>query len=260
MRLGDVMTAPVVTAPRSTPLSACAVTLAAGRMRHLPVVDDAGRCVGIVTDFEIRPRGRVVEGRWVRREGADDALVAAQVAREIEVMCVADDPLLHALDGLSDATQDLALATDRDGRPLGIFTEHDAVRLAAATPGVRLPPTRRPLPLLDARLPALEARSQLARRREPHGLVVQDGRLVGVLSLRDVALEEALGEEVSAAEVASAPLAVRADAGFDAAQVARTLHERKIGCLPVIDAEGCPVALISRRDLVVALAAALRGA
>jgi CBS domain-containing protein len=259
MRLGEVMTQPVVTVPRDTPLATCAVTLAAGRMRHLPVVDEAGRCVGILTDFEIRPRGRVVEGIWVWREDADRSLVASQVARELEVVRLADDDLVDALDALAESSQDLILATDLAGRPVGILTEHDVVRLAAArSGGVPLPPARRALPLVESTTPALDARSLLARRREPHGLVVKDGVLVGVLSLRDVALEDSLSDTVTAGEVCSTPLSVRQDAGWDAARVAALLHERKIGCLPVVDDEGRPVGLVSRRSLVVGLASALR--
>lgn len=255
MRLADWMTAPVLTVAPSTPIAACGRLAHDRRVRHLPVVDAAGRCTGVVTDFELRPRGRMVDGRWVSRVPGEE-WVAGQLAREAELRFAPADRLERVLTHLGDAPQDFVLAEEGD-RLVGILTEHDVVRFAVDRPAPLLPP-RRGLPLVEAELPAVEARSLLARRREPHGLVVREGRLVGVLSLRDVAVAELVDEGVTAAQAASLPIAVVDGPEWDVARIATFLHDRKIGCLPLVDADGRPVRLVSRQTLVRAVAAALR--
>jgi CBS domain-containing protein len=254
MRLADRMTHPVVSVDRGEALGDCAVRMAALQIRHLVVVGPGSRCVGVLTDFDLRPRGRVVDGRWVPREPGQ--WTAGQLARGLEREWDADAPLAEVLQELADGSQDFALALT-DGRPVGIFTENDAVRLAITLPAPLLPPTRE-LPLVEADEPALEARSRLARRRERHGLVVRDGVLVGVLSLRDVAVEDLVGERTLAQDVASPPISVVDGPGWDTARIATVLRDRRIGCLPITDDQGRPVRLVSRRTLVRALAAALR--
>jgi CBS domain-containing protein len=251
------MTSPVVTVTRTASITECALLLHARKMRHLPVVDEAGQLEGIVTDFEIRPRGRVVDGAFVPRDPDAGSLVAAQLTREVEVTRGPDDLLWDALDALADSEQDVLLAVE-GGRPVGILTEHDVVRLASQRPDLRAPPpSPRGLPLIEAATPPLEARSWMARKRAKHALVVRDGVLVGVLSLRDLAVEDYVEHFASAGEAASEPITLRLDVDGDwnPAQVAKLLYERKIGCLPVVDATGRPVRLLTRRDLVVALAA-----
>lgn len=262
MRLDQVMSSPVVTVPGTTLLADCAVLMAERHLRHLPVVDAQGRCTGLVTDYEIQHRGSMETPKvWVPRDASDATLTAAMVQRTIEVERPASAPLHEVLIDLAESSQDLALALDADHRPEGILTEHDVVRLvsdlwdgdggSASEEWLRTSE----LPLLDAEMQALEARSWMARRRERHALVIRRGLLVGVLSLRDVALEEHVHPHLTASDVANRPVCVGTVP--DPVRAARMLHDRKIGVLPVVDPERRPIAMVSRRDLAHALAARL---
>lgn len=248
MRLIDVMTRPLSVVPETTPAAACVAVLHERRLRHLPVVDADGALVGLLTDYELKRRSM-----WL--DQGLDGLVARQLQRDVQVVLPPETPLPQALRRLRRATQDAILVADEGRVPLGIFTEHDAMRLAAQ----RLPdrPLAREgaLPLVDADRPALDVRSWMAHERMLHALCVRDERLVGVLSFRDVALEEDLEEHLTASDVASRPMA--SSRVLSGPQVAEVLHQRKIGCLPVVDPRWRPVGLTTRRDLMGALADAL---
>ena len=248
MRIADVMTPAPQRVAETAAGAACAAVLAERRLRHLPVVDAAGALTGVLTDYELTRRSM-----WV---GAGlEGLTARQLQRDVQVVVDGDASLADVLRRMRRATQDAALVCDAAGSPIGIFTEHDAMRLAAE----RLPAApvgaTADLPLVDADRPALDVRSWMARERLLHALCVRGGRLVGVLSFRDVALEDDLEEHLTASDVASRPVA--SPSLRDGPAVAKVLHARKIGCLPVLDRGWRPIALTTRRDLMGAVADAL---
>ncbi len=246
MRLADVMSHPPNVVADTTPGVHCAAIMARLGVRHLPVVDGSGRCTGVVTDHELR-RHRL----WI--EESFDHTTARVLQRQVDVVLSPAVGVGDALRRLDRTTQDLVVVARDDGVPVGIFTEHDAVGVAAkALPDQPLPLTQDPLPLLDANLPAHEARSWLARERLLHALLVREERLVGVLSLRDVAVEDDLADHLTAADVASRPIATRRR--LSARTTAAVLYRRGIGCLPLVDDEARPLDITTRRELLRALA------
>lgn len=68
MSAGDVMSRPCITVPQDAGLDEVARTLERNRIRRVPVVDDSGRCVGIVSQADLS-RG--------------DPSLAAEVLREV---------------------------------------------------------------------------------------------------------------------------------------------------------------------------------
>jgi CBS domain-containing protein len=77
-----------------------------------------------------------------------------------------------------------------DNAPVGIFTERDVLRLAGAGAdfeAVRLETAMTPNPLtISAEDGILEAAQLMGERRLRHLPVVQDGKLAGMVSMRDV--------------------------------------------------------------------------
>lgn len=65
MRARDIMSSPAVTVRRTTPISEANKTLTGGGYSALPVVDDDGRLVGIVTQTDLTVR-RMAEGERLR--------------------------------------------------------------------------------------------------------------------------------------------------------------------------------------------------
>lgn len=86
-----------------------------------------------------------------------------------------------------------------------------------------------------------------------HLPVVRERRLVGLLTQRDLLrcghAGKPLARELPISEVMTRePVSVRPDSGL--AHAARLMLERKFGCLPVCDADGLLVGIVTEADFV----------
>jgi len=52
-RVGDVMSSPVVTVKPTTSFADCCATMEQNQIRRVPVVDDSGKCCGMVSQADI---------------------------------------------------------------------------------------------------------------------------------------------------------------------------------------------------------------
>lgn len=125
--------------------------------------------------------------------------------------------------------------------------------------------TRKPMTL--ARNDALSlADDRIAKKGIRHFPVVEGGRVVGVLSHRDLvhaAMSSAMGfgEKASAEFLKSVPVkevmsdeVVTASPDDDIKTAARVMIDRKIGCLPVVE-DGVLVGIVTETDLLRVVAA-----
>jgi CBS domain-containing protein len=111
---------------------------------------------------------------------------------------------------------------------------------------------------------ALDALSMMRQSGIRHLLVVEAGRLVGVLSTRDFrkilewARPDGQVPNVSVTSVAELMTPrerlVTGTPETPLVEVARHLADRKIGCLPILDASGRPVGILTTTDVIRALA------
>src|SRR5512138_1810184 len=106
----------------------------------------------------------------------------------------------------------------------------------------------------------LQAHQIMRERNIRHLPVVDDGRLVGVVSQRDLYLLETLkgvdpGAEIVAEAMAREPYAVPPDAPLE--EVAAAMAESKFGCAVVVD-RGSVIGLFTTVDALRALAAVVR--
>ena len=109
---------------------------------------------------------------------------------------------------------------------------------------------------------AAEASREMRRLGLRHLPVIDDGgRLVGILSDRDLRGPMVGAEDGKAAPAASAVVAtlmtrevVTAGVDEEVGVVARRIIERRIGAVPVIDAAGAPVGILSYVDVLRRLA------
>jgi CBS-domain-containing membrane protein len=146
----DLMSRGVVTIPQRMSLRAAAHLLNHARISGAPVVDEQGRCVGVLTASDLMKwveKGERASKRlfptpscmctdWQVSELS--ALPADEVTRHMTTDLVTVPPSTHVAELariMIDAHIHRVLITDRDGRPAGIVTSTDI--LAAVARGAR---------------------------------------------------------------------------------------------------------------------------
>ncbi len=112
--------------------------------------------------------------------------------------------------------------------------------------------TRRPF-VLPTHAPLSEARALFRRHGFRHVPVVgADGAIAGLLSERDLLRRDADPSASGAATVADLAAAEVLTATPDTSlrEIAATMLERRVGSLPVVDAQHRPVGIITRADIL----------
>lgn len=261
--VADLMTPnPVVVSP-STPIAACARMMARLSLRHLPVVHPDGKVLGVLTDFELFSRGGLAGAGgevWMAFDG-----VEATEVRELPLHPMSavrpGDTLAVALRLMCEAKNEALLVTEPPDVPVGILTEHDGVRLAAATlpPELRVGDIASRAPLsVGLNDPIQGLLERLAERQIRHLLVLDGGEVVGVLSSRDVITANQPGR----AQPRVRDILVRRDVVYVGAstplfEAAALMVRRHIGCLPVTSSHGAPTGILTRTDLIRSCVAAM---
>ena len=129
MRVRDLMTAEVTSLGRNDALSIADDVMRLGRIRHLPVLDDDGELVGIVSQRDL------FRGALARALGygahAQQKLLGQLLVKEV----MTGDPVTIGPDApLADAARLMlqrkigCLVVVEDGRLAGILTESDFVK------------------------------------------------------------------------------------------------------------------------------------
>jgi len=146
MNAAEIMSQPVVTVREDTTLEQVARTMLDHRIGSVPVVDADGKLVGIVSesDFVGTERGvpftvfhaPSILGQWITKEGVERIYEAAR-------RMTARDIMSSPVETLSESTtvtdivrrmirKDLKrLPVVREGRPVGMVTHHDMLRIVA---------------------------------------------------------------------------------------------------------------------------------
>ena len=127
----DVMTRDVVTLGRNDKLLVADDLMRLGRIRHLPVVDETGELVGIVSQRDLFHSGLIKAlgyGTHAQRQALD--MVVVKEAMRTQVMTTGlDTPLRDAAKVMLDRKIGCLVVLDQ-GRIAGILTESDFVYAA----------------------------------------------------------------------------------------------------------------------------------
>lgn len=244
-----------------TPVHRCAVLLQRHNIRHLPVVDEEGRLFGVVNDHDVFRRGVLTGGEselWMpfEEESIDDT--AADLAQPLQVVVGPDEPLAAVLRALADTVQDAALVIDEERHVLGLLTEHDGLRLAQGLPERAATPRKQALETIPRGLGVSDAFERMVLCGIRHLLIVDHGRLWGVVSMRDLYVARgAMGASTPVEEIWRRPEVLRVSAGTSLRAAAALMLSEHIGCLPIVDAEDHPVGVLTRADLILAVAESL---
>ena len=133
MLVRDVMTSPVVTVHVGDGLDVAARLLREHRVRALPVVDDAGHVLGMVTDTDV-VRDAVPRDPWARdlhpSAGGPHPAAVRDVMSFHPVAVLPDVELPVAAD-LLVSSQLTSLPVVEDGVVVGILTRRDLVTVLA---------------------------------------------------------------------------------------------------------------------------------
>ncbi len=129
-----------ITLTATTPLAQAAAVMAERKLKRLPVVDDQGRLVGMVSRYDLLKT--IAEGlrqrptEVVQLPAGAPATVGAIMLREVPTVH-ADTPLAETLDLLLETEKRRVVVVDDVGRVVGIITDGDVIQRASqrARPG-----------------------------------------------------------------------------------------------------------------------------
>jgi CBS domain-containing protein len=125
-RVDQLMSHPVVTCRTNDNLNTVAALMWDHDCGVIPVVDEAGRVAGIVTDRDVC-MAAYTQGRRLH-EIAVDAVMIRDVAS-----CRADDPIARAEEIMQTRQVRRVPVVDVEGRPVGLLSLNDLAREATRT-------------------------------------------------------------------------------------------------------------------------------
>ena len=123
------MTTPVATIRADAPVREAVALMKLRKIRHLPVLDDGGRLIGIVTDRDLRQM--VFDPSIQERLGDLAEALGALTVREImtwAVLTVRPESGIRQAARLMHEQKVGALPVVADGRVVGMLTERDVLR------------------------------------------------------------------------------------------------------------------------------------
>jgi len=135
LRVEEIMTTDLITVAPEEPIELVAHLMDWKHVRHVPVEDREGRLVGLVSSFEMF---RHFACRFGEPERSPE--VAADIMQRHPSVVAPETTVLEAI-SLMRREQVAALAVVKEGKLVGIVTEHDFLNLAARLieQGVRRP-------------------------------------------------------------------------------------------------------------------------
>ncbi|MFB9236545.1 HPP family protein [Plantactinospora siamensis] len=120
----EVMSTPVLTVRSGLLLGEALHAMVRGGRRHLVVVDDTERCVGVLAD-------RTVAAVWAYDPSALARRVVGSVLEAAPPVLAADQRLVDAARLMRTAGVDAVAVVDAAGRPVGVVTGGDLVAVLA---------------------------------------------------------------------------------------------------------------------------------
>lgn len=255
MDIASVMTLDPVAIEASSGLDKAMDLMDARGIRHLPVVRK-GRLVGVISDRDL-----LAETGWSRGGEHGSRKSVRDIMCSPPITVTPGESIVSVMvEIVARGIGCLPVVSAQDGSLLGIVTETDLLRaFHGACASGRLGEHGNPLvgehmtadPIACGPVASLADATRLCRRNFiRHVPVVKGGRLVGVVSDRDIRRAAGAGgdEELTVADcMTSQPLTVRpSDTLMEAA--GRMLRHR-ISCLPVVRGDEF-VGIITTTDLV----------
>lgn len=165
-----------------------------------------------------------------------------------------DDSIAKALEVMESYAISSVVVTDSDNRPIGIFTEHDALKIVAnmTKTSIMLGEVMTPNPFcVEQTMQMHDAYTLMEEKHFRHLIVVdEDGYFVGVVSegdfLRHIGLEHLTSFKTVAEAMSASPLIV--DLKTTLLDAAALMNQRKCDYAIVLNG-AAPVGVITERDI-----------
>lgn len=252
IEIRELMTPFPVKVPGTQPIQDCARILWRLGIRHLPVVDEQGRCLGVISDFDLLQHGELIgeDGTWL---GRGDHPQAAALARADLIECRETDDLREIVREMRDRATDVAVVVDNRRRPVGIVTEHDVVRWArlVLSHAAVLPAGGGPVFTVGLYDPAIAAFDAMIDNDVRHLVVVDGDHPVGVISWRDLVIEDVVGfTAVRVRDLIRGERMIALPVGASWRDIADLMVRHRIGCVPLMSPDGHVAAVFTRTDLL----------
>lgn len=135
VKVQDCMTSPAITAFASVPISLAQNLMDEYNIRHLPVVDDSNRIVGILSSGDIRrasPSDATSLSVWEVRYLWDKLTVENAMTHQV-VTIAADATMLDAVQLMMENRFNSLPVVDASRHVVGMLTEVDVFRLIVGT-------------------------------------------------------------------------------------------------------------------------------
>jgi CBS domain-containing protein len=258
----EVMTPDPWVLPAEAPLVEAVDQMLRRGYRHGLVVDGAGRLAGVVHDFQLLRYGVYTGDRpptWLQVPGAPQTV--GELSTATTVVVGPQIALGSAIEAMLRAREDLVVVVDNGRHPIGIVTEHDGVRVAADVLPLAWTTTDAgtwPVYSIPDAAPTGEAMRRMLTLRIRHLVVTREGIAMGVVSWRDLASGPSAGRQVGDAMRTTGLVAHTGQMCLR--EAARRMWTEKIGCIPILDAGGVPIRIVTRTDILRALVRTLEDA
>lgn len=144
MKVSEIMTEPVLVIEEDRTLEEVAQKMLDSKVGGLPVVDNDGNIVGIVTESDFSAKEHAIPfsrqyapqlfGEWMSKEGVDKAYEAARSILVKEIMSSPavtieeDETVAEAVRKMLENSVH-RLPVVRDGLPIGMVSRHDLLKL-----------------------------------------------------------------------------------------------------------------------------------
>ena len=134
IHVGDLMTTKVFSLVRTHTLRDVRELMSLAKIRHIPVLDDRGVFLGLVTHRDLLGYtvSRLADLEASMQEELDAAIMVAEIMRTDVTTTTADVLLCDAAEQLYRHKYGCLPVLDDTGRIVGIITEADFLRLAIA--------------------------------------------------------------------------------------------------------------------------------
>jgi len=133
-KIQEVMTTPVVVIRADEPFHKVVELMAGKKIRHLPIVNEQGQLVGLLSErdvFRIQPPRKLEDGRWYYEKEALAQIKLSQVMVPNPVTLKPEDSLAAAVEVMVKGKYGCIPVVDNKEILCGIVTQFDFLKLAA---------------------------------------------------------------------------------------------------------------------------------